>query len=146
MQIAMRMDAAIPLDCDETHWPLAILVAEAAMNVEDIRSGFDRLENWLSHGEPFALLLIVACNPVFLWEATMLQMAAQRIVAVREALHQSLLGIAIVAPTKITDAARQSLARLPLDMPLEIFERSPRAVEWLRQTILAPAGLAVDSL
>jgi hypothetical protein len=133
-------------DCDETHWPLAILVAEAMINAEGIRSGLDRVEGWLKREQPFALLLIAACDPLFQGDATMLWMVAQRIGDAGDALHRSLLGIAVVVPTVIADAARQSLARLPLDMPLEVFEKGSHAVEWLRRSVLAPAGLAIDSL
>lgn len=96
--------------------------------------------------QPFALLLIAACDPLFHGDATMLQMVAQRIENAGDALHRSLLGIAVVVPMALTDAARQSLARLPLDMPLEIFEKGLHAVEWLRRSVLVPAGLAIDSL
>lgn len=48
-------------DCDETHWPLAILVAEATLDAEGIRSSLDRVEGWLKREQPFALLLIAAC-------------------------------------------------------------------------------------
>lgn len=76
----------------------------------------------------------------------MLRMVAHRIDDAGDALHRSLLGIAVVVPTIVADAARQSLARLPLDMPLEVFEKGLHAVEWLRRSVLAPAGLAIDSL
>jgi len=133
-------------DCDETHWPLAILVAEATLDVESIRSGLDRIECWLNREQPFALLLIAACEPMFMGDATMLRMVAQRIDMAGDALQRSLLGVAVVVPSVITDAARQSLARLPLDMPLEIFDKGLHAVEWLCRSVLAPAGLAIDSL
>ncbi len=142
----MKAAASISLDCDETHWPLAILVAEAAVNPEDIRSSVDQIASWLERSEPFALLLIVACNPVPPWDATTVEMAVQRIESAGEAIHRSLLGIAIVAPSVIFDTAWQSLARLRLDMPLEIFEKGTHAVEWLRRSVLAPANIAVDSL
>lgn len=136
----------MPPDCDETHWPLAILVAEATLDAGGIRSSLDRVECWLGREQPFALLLIAACEPMFLGDATMLRMVAQRIDVAGDALHRSLLGVAVVVPSVITDAARQSLARLPLDMPLEIFEKGLHAVDWLCRSVLAPAGLAIDSL
>lgn len=142
----MKACRSMPPDCDETHWPLAILVAEATLDAKGIRSSLDRVEGWLTREQPFALLLIAACDPLFQGDAAMLRMLAQRIDVAGDALHRSLLGVAVVVPAAITDAARQSLARLPLDMPLEIFEKGLHAVEWLRRSVLAPAGLAVDSL
>jgi hypothetical protein len=136
----------MPPDCDETHWPLAILVADAPLDAEAMQSGLDRVECWLRREQPFALLVIAACEPVFQGDATILRMVAQRIVDAGEALHRSLLGVAVVVPADITDAARQSLARLPLDMPLEIFEKGLHAVNWLCRSVLAPAGLAIESL
>ncbi len=136
----------MPLDCDETHWPLAILVAEAPLDAEAMRSGLDRVEGWLERKQPFALLLIAACEPLFLGDAAMLRIVAQRIESAGDALHRSLLGVAVVVPEAITDAARQSLARLPLDMPLEIFEKGLHAAEWLCRSVLKPAGLAIESL
>lgn len=133
-------------DCDETHWPLAIVVAEARLDADGVGSGLDTVERWLAHEEPFALLLISAYGPPPASDAAILAMVAQRIGIVREALHRFLLGIAIVVPAATADGLRQSLARLPLHMPLEIFNKAPPAAEWLCRSILAPAGLVIDSL
>ncbi|TIX87413.1 hypothetical protein [Rhizobium sp. P44RR-XXIV] len=116
------------------------------MDAQAIQSGLDRVEDWLQRKQPFALLLIAACEPLFFGDAAMLRMVAQRVEDAGDTLHRSLLGVAVVVPEAITDAARQSLARLPLDMPLEIFEKGLHAAEWLCRSVLKPAGLAIDSL
>ncbi|WP_162943993.1 MULTISPECIES: hypothetical protein [unclassified Rhizobium] len=133
-------------DCDETHWPLGIVVAEARLDADGIRSGLDTVERWLVHEKPFALLLISAYGPPLANDAAILAMVAQRIGIARDALHRFLLGIAVVVPVATADGVRQSLARLPLHMPLEIFDKAPPAAEWLCRSILQPAGLAIDSL
>ncbi|MFK0161084.1 hypothetical protein [Rhizobium sp. NPDC090279] len=133
-------------ECDETHWPLAILVAETALDADGVRAGLDTVERWLRREQPFALLVVAACEIAFQSDAAMLSMMTQRIDLVRAALHRSLLGIAVVAPASTVDAARRSLARLPLDMPLEVFETGSLAVRWLCASALSPAGLVVDSL
>ncbi|NLS21179.1 hypothetical protein HGP16_32290 [Rhizobium sp. P40RR-XXII] len=133
-------------DCDETHWPLAIVVAEARLGADGIGSDLDTIERWLAHEKPFALLLISAYGPPLASDAALLAMVAQRIGIVRDALHRFLLGIAVVVPAATADGVRQSLARLPLHMPLEIFNQAPPAAEWLRSSILVPAGLAIDRL
>lgn len=137
---------SIKPECDETHWPLAILVAEAPMDAASVSSALDRIQRWQERQQPFALLLIAACDPVLRGDAMLPQLVAQRIESAGDALHRSLLGVAIVAPTAITETIRQSLARLPLDMPLEIFEKSLTAVEWLCRAVLAPAGLTIEGL
>lgn len=141
----MAFETLLP-DCDETHWPLAILVAEARLDADGVRSGLDTVERWLAQEKPFALLLISAYEQPLVGDAAILAMEAQRIGIAREALHRFLLGIAVVVPAATADGVRQSLARLPLHMPLEIFNKAPPAVEWLCRSILAPAGLAIDSL
>ncbi|MBN8953545.1 MULTISPECIES: hypothetical protein [unclassified Rhizobium] len=131
---------------DETHWPLAILVAEKLLDADGIRAGLDTVERWLKREQPFALLLIAGCEFVAPSDAATLPIIMQRIGLAREALCRSLLGIAVVAPASAVDAARRSLARLPLDMPLEVFEKGSLAVRWLCASALSPAGLVIDSL
>lgn len=137
---------ALPPECDETHWPLAILVAEAGLDSNGVSSGLDAVERWLAYEKPFALLLIATCGSVFQGDVARLGLAVQRIDAARGVLHRLLLGVAVVVPTAMADITRQGLARLPLDIPLEIFDKSPCAAAWLCKSILAPAGLVIDSL
>lgn len=131
---------------DETHWPLAILVAETPLDVDGMRAGLDMIESWLRRDQPFALLLVAACGCTFQRDVAALPMLAQRLDLVREALCRSLLGVAVVAPASALDDARRSLARLPLDMPLEVFEKGSLAVRWLCASALSPAGIIIDSL
>jgi len=121
---------------DETHWPLAILVAEKLLDADGIRAGLDTVERWLKREQPFALLLIAGCEFVAPSDAATLPIIMQRIGLAREALCRSLLGIAVVAPASAVDA----------DMPLEVFEKGSLAVRWLCASALSPAGLVIDSL
>lgn len=131
---------------DETHWPLAILVAEAPLDADGVRAGLDMIERWLRREQPFALLLVAACGFAFQSDVAVLPMLAQRLDLVRETPCRSLLGVAVVAPASAVNGARRSLARLPLDMPLEVFEKSSLAVRWLCASALSPAGIVIDSL
>lgn len=133
-------------DCDETHWPLAILVAETPLDADGVEAGFDTVERWLKREQPFALLLIAACEFASRSDVCILPMVSPRIELIRERLHRSLLGLAVVAPASTVAATRQGLARLRLDMPLEVFEKGSLAVGWLCASALAPAGLVIDSL
>ncbi len=141
----MVLEPLLP-EYDETHWPLAILVAEAGLDADGVRSGLDSIEHWLTREKPFALLLIAACGPAFQGDIAGFAMVARRIEAARDALHRFLLGVAVVVPTATAGITRQSLARLPLDMPLQIFDKGPCAADWLCRCILAPAGLVIDNL
>jgi hypothetical protein len=131
---------------DETHWPLAILVAETPLDADGVRAGLDMVESWLRREQPFALLLVAACGFAFQSDVAVLPMLAQRLDVVRETFCRSLLGVAVVAPASTVNDARRSLARLPLDMPLEVFERGSLAVGWLCASALSPAGIIIDSL
>ena len=131
---------------DETHWPLAILVAETPLDADGVRASLDMVEAWLRREQSFALLLVAACGFAFQSDVAVLPMLAQRLDLVRETLCQSLLGVAVVAPASTVDGVRRSLARLPLDMPLEVFEKGSLAVRWLCASALSPAGIVIDSL
>ncbi|MDK4715505.1 hypothetical protein [Rhizobium sp. CNPSo 4039] len=131
---------------DETHWPLAILVAETPLDVDGVRAGLDIIECWLRREQPFALLLVAACGFAFQRDVAVLPVLAQRLDLLRETLCRSLLGVAVVAPALTVDNASRSLARLPLDMPLGVFEKGSLAVRWLCASALSPAGIIIDSV
>ncbi|WP_459461251.1 hypothetical protein [Rhizobium sp. No.120] len=141
----MIVDVPMLPERDETHWPLAILVAEAPLDADGLRAGLDMIEHWLRREKPFALLLIATCGFASPNDAAALPTLTLRIDLVREALCRSLLGVAIVAPMPTVGAVQRSLAHLPLGMPLEVFEKGSLAVRWLCATVLSPAGLTIDS-
>lgn len=142
----MTVHAPISTDYDETHWPLAIVVSETPLGSEQLQLGLRTVEEWLKRRQPFALLLISVAAPIFQSYRDARHVLDDWIDANLQSLHQTLLGVAIVAPDMPDLRAAMRPARFSLHIPLEVFRNGTDAAAWLQASVLAPAGLTINSL
>ena len=137
---------AIMVECDDSNWPLAIMVAEQAMTPTDHRLFLDRWSGWLDRARPFALLRIFASEAA-LAEPMAAPAEWRRWCALNGERARALVaGIATTVPRDWAGPA----PGLALDglsgVRAAVFDTSMAAVAWLRTEILRPLGLRIDSL
>ena len=133
------------LECDDSNWPLAIVLGEEAPSLAAHRHFLERWMTWLDRSRPFVLLRIYA-NPEALIEPPGAAAETAAWLTVNgEKVRALVAGIAASAPPSHLDRlAPQELKRF--GVPARMFDSSRTAVAWLREEILAPIGLRIDTL
>ena len=132
------------MDCNDTNWPLAIAVAEGPVTPSGLRQFLIQWGLWLDRASPFVLLRIFTCDEaVASFDAMQAELQAWT-QANDERIRNLVLGIATTVPERCLE--RSTEAEHMLGIPARTFTSSLTAVSWLQNSILAPAGLSVDSL
>lgn len=133
-------------DCDDTHWPLAIMVSETSLCANDLQPFLDTMERWLSRRKPFALMLVAAARPVFRSHGSGLHRRHTWFEANRGRMRELVLGIAIVAPHSKCLIPLLRPCNIRLDIPAKVFDTGREAAIWLDRSVLMPAGHAAVDL
>src|SRR5919109_1065876 len=134
------------MDCDDTNWPLTIAIAEGPVTPSGLRQFLIQWGLWLDRDSPFVLLRIFTCDEAVASFGAMhaeLQAWAQ---ANNERIRKLVLGIATTVPERCLEEMHSTEAEHMFGIPARTFTSSLTAVSWLQNSILAPAGLSVDSL
>ena len=132
------------IECDDTKWPLAITVAEDAITLADHRRFLYHWSRRLDRAQPFVPLRIFTSDAamgqpdgaLLEWKAW-LKINAERI-------RTNVLGIATAVPYRHTDRSLGTDMTWPDGVAVRVFADGRSAVAWLREEILAPAGMTVD--
>jgi hypothetical protein len=132
------------MDCNDTNWPLAIAVAEGPVTSSGLRQFLTQWGLWLDRASPFVLLRIFTCDEaVASFDAMQVELQAWA-QANNERIRKLVLGIATTVPERCLEHSTE--AEHMFGIPVRTFTSSLTAVSWLQNSILAPAGLSVDSL
>lgn len=134
------------IEFDDQNWPLAIVLIEDAMSLADHRSLLEQLCCWLDREHPFVLLCL------FVSEASAAQPAGavpetERWLRAHGARIRSLVpGIAASVLNGWSGEPVREDFFGALSLPTRLFDNGIDAVAWLRNEILAPAGMRIDDL
>lgn len=132
------------IEYDDTNWPLIIAVAEETVTLADHRHFLDEWSRWLDRGQPFVLLQIFTSEAAAVRrvDASLGDIAWLRGNA--ERLRKYVLGIATAAPPQCFDELKNTNIAWSTGVPARAFPDGRSAVKWLREDVLAPAGMTVD--
>jgi hypothetical protein len=134
------------IECDDTNWPLAIVLAEEAMTLADHRHFLKSWSAWLDRASPFVLLRIFTTSQSTADPEGALTETWAWLKANAERVRAHVLAISTAVPRDQLDRAPEAHIGRLFGVPTRVFTDGPSAVSWLRAEILAPAGLSLDSL
>lgn len=134
------------MDCDDTNWPLAIIVAEGPVMSSELRQFLTQWGLWLDRARPFVLLRIFTCDEAVASFGAMQTELQAWVQANNEPIRKLVLGIATTVPERCLEGMHGTEAEQMIGIPARSFTSSLTAVSWLQSSILAPAGLSIDSL
>lgn len=137
---------SVPMDCDDTNWPLAIVVAEGKVTPRGFRQFLREWSCWLDRATPFALLQIFTCSEA---AASFRERSGELgtwSLANSARIRSLVLAVATVVPTSTPAEACDPHRKSVVGVPTRYFTSSRAAVSWLEGSILAPAGLRIDGL
>jgi hypothetical protein len=134
------------IECDDTNWPLAIVLAEEAMTLADHRQFLTSWGAWLDRASPFVLLRIFTTSQAVTEPEGAQAETWAWLKANAERVRAHMLAIGTAVPRDQLERAPEAHVGRLFGVPTRVFTDGPSAVSWLRAAILAPAGLSLDSL
>jgi hypothetical protein len=134
------------VDCDDSNWPMAIVVAEDAVSLADHRRFLQQWTSWLNRAQPFVLLRIFVCNDAMREPIAASRESRNWLAANAARVRSFMPAIAMSVPAGQSIASDSGDFYASLGVPTRWFEDSKAAVAWLQQDILAPIGMVINNL
>lgn len=130
---------------DLSHWPLVVTLAQGPSSLPDMQAFIDEWGRWLARGEPFATLRVFADSAALEHPPGSAPLAKQWLQQQGEAIRRHVMGMATVVPPGDYERLRKMNAEKLFGVPAATFADVTGALDWLRDRVYTPRGLACDA-
>ncbi len=129
------------------HWPLVVGVYRDALQLDDYQAQLWRWEHWFARRERFAVLRVFATVESLSHPPGSAPLAKDWLRRSGPAMREWVMGMAtVVLPPDGYARMRHFQTEKAFGVPGGVFPAPQEALQWLRDAIFTPAGLALPPL